>query len=358
MAAAAAAAPLAGLIQADAATNSLIITAPEPLYRNIRAIIDKLDVRRAQVVIESLIVEMTADKAAEFGIQWQALGNVNNSDVGVIGEPEFRRRRHQHHRRQPRTSVRSARASTSASSTARSTSPASAKSRTSRSWRARWKRPPTPTSCRPRRSRRSTTRKRSSWSARTSRSSPARTPLPAAPRQSASTRSRPSSAGTSACSCGCKPQISEGGVVRLAIYQELSSIQNTLTASQGGIITNKRSLRVDRAGRRRQHRRAGRPDRRPHRQQPQLAADPWSTSRGSAISSATRTAAARRPICWCSCAPTSCATKARHPSSRSTATPTSVARSPATRFPTTSSSRASRADSCRKRPKCRRRCSV
>ena len=39
-----------------------------------------------------------------------------------------------------------------------------------------------------------------------------------------------------------RPQISEGGVVRLAIYQELSSIQNTLTAAQGGIITNKRSF--------------------------------------------------------------------------------------------------------------------
>ena len=80
---------LAGLIQADAATNSLIITAPEPLYRNIRAIIDKLDVRRAQVVIESLIVEMTADKAAEFGIQWQALGAVDNSGTGVIAGTNF-----------------------------------------------------------------------------------------------------------------------------------------------------------------------------------------------------------------------------------------------------------------------------
>jgi general secretion pathway protein D len=39
-----------------------------------------------------------------------------------------------------------------------------------------------------------------------------------------------------------RPQISEGGVVKLAIYQELSSIQNTLTAAQGGIITNKRSF--------------------------------------------------------------------------------------------------------------------
>jgi len=84
--------PLAGLIQADAATNSLIITAPEPLYRNIRAIVEKLDTRPAQVVIESLIVEVTADKAAEFGIQWQALGgfNTDNSNsTSVIGGTNF-----------------------------------------------------------------------------------------------------------------------------------------------------------------------------------------------------------------------------------------------------------------------------
>ena len=47
-----------GFIQADPATNSLIITAPEPLYRQMRAMIDQLDVRRAQVYIESLIVEV------------------------------------------------------------------------------------------------------------------------------------------------------------------------------------------------------------------------------------------------------------------------------------------------------------
>lgn len=83
---------LAGLIQADAATNSLIITAPEPLFRNIRAIVEKLDVRPAQVVIESLIVEILADKAAEFGIQWQALGGFkegNSDSTSVIGGTNF-----------------------------------------------------------------------------------------------------------------------------------------------------------------------------------------------------------------------------------------------------------------------------
>jgi general secretion pathway protein D len=80
---------LAGMIQPDAATNSLIITAPEPLYRNIRAIIEKLDARRAQVVIESLIVEVSADKAAEFGIQWQDLSGLNSNNTRVIGGTNF-----------------------------------------------------------------------------------------------------------------------------------------------------------------------------------------------------------------------------------------------------------------------------
>jgi general secretion pathway protein D len=75
-----------GQVQADPATNSLIITASEPLYRQLRAVIDQLDGRRAQVLVESLIVEVNADKAAEFGIQWQSvLGNKGDSLIGVIG---------------------------------------------------------------------------------------------------------------------------------------------------------------------------------------------------------------------------------------------------------------------------------
>ena len=75
-----------GQIQADAATNSLIITAPEPQYRQLRAVIDKLDGRRAQVLVESLIVEVNADRAAQFGIQWQgALGNAGDGVIGLLG---------------------------------------------------------------------------------------------------------------------------------------------------------------------------------------------------------------------------------------------------------------------------------
>jgi general secretion pathway protein D len=75
-----------GQIQADPATNSLIITAPEPQYRQLRAVIDRLDARRAQVFVESLIAEVNADKVAEFGIQWQnAFGNENSRHIGVLG---------------------------------------------------------------------------------------------------------------------------------------------------------------------------------------------------------------------------------------------------------------------------------
>jgi general secretion pathway protein D len=75
-----------GQVQADVATNSLIITAPDPKYRQLRAVIDQLDGRRAQVFVESLIVEVNADRAAEFGIQWQgASGKAGDSVIGLLG---------------------------------------------------------------------------------------------------------------------------------------------------------------------------------------------------------------------------------------------------------------------------------
>lgn len=70
-----------GQIQADPATNSLIITAAEPQYRQLRAVIDQLDSRRAQVFVESLIAEINSDKAAEFGIQWQNVLSGSKKDT-------------------------------------------------------------------------------------------------------------------------------------------------------------------------------------------------------------------------------------------------------------------------------------
>lgn len=60
-------------IQAHIETNSLVIIAPDAVYKSLRGVIEKLDVRRAQVFVEALIVEIQANKSAEFGIQWQAI---------------------------------------------------------------------------------------------------------------------------------------------------------------------------------------------------------------------------------------------------------------------------------------------
>ena len=77
-----------GAIQADPATNALIITAPHNIYNNIRSVIDMLDVRRAQVFVEALIAEVTVGKDAAFGIQWQAGAPTGNGGL-VAGGTNF-----------------------------------------------------------------------------------------------------------------------------------------------------------------------------------------------------------------------------------------------------------------------------
>ena len=72
-----------GIIQADPNTNSLIITATEPVFRDLMKVIAQLDRRRAQVYIESMIVELTDQNAAELGVQWQALNSSNTAFAGT-----------------------------------------------------------------------------------------------------------------------------------------------------------------------------------------------------------------------------------------------------------------------------------
>ncbi len=72
-------------IAADPATNSLVITAPEAVYRSLRGVIDRLDARRAQIYIETLIVEITAENAAEFGIQWTQFGTGRSGNINAVG---------------------------------------------------------------------------------------------------------------------------------------------------------------------------------------------------------------------------------------------------------------------------------
>ncbi len=76
------------VIQAYPPTNSIIITASEPVYRSLRTVIDSLDQRRQQVYVEALIVEVSTGRAAEFGVQWNAGTNVGNGQT-VFGGTNF-----------------------------------------------------------------------------------------------------------------------------------------------------------------------------------------------------------------------------------------------------------------------------
>lgn len=76
-------------IQADATSNAIVIRAPEPVYNQIRAVIEKLDTRRAQIFVEALIVEISSEDAAEFGVQWQSLSGLTESSRQAFGGTNF-----------------------------------------------------------------------------------------------------------------------------------------------------------------------------------------------------------------------------------------------------------------------------
>jgi general secretion pathway protein D len=73
-------------IWADVATNALIVTAPPKIMRSLMAVVDKLDIRRAQVQVEAVIVEVDVNKSANLGVQWLLDGG-NNYGYGVTNLP-------------------------------------------------------------------------------------------------------------------------------------------------------------------------------------------------------------------------------------------------------------------------------
>jgi len=73
-----------GYIQADPAANALIITAPEPLFRELRAVVELLDTRRAQLYVESLVVEVDAAKALDIGLQWKQIFSISQSSLSTL----------------------------------------------------------------------------------------------------------------------------------------------------------------------------------------------------------------------------------------------------------------------------------
>lgn len=70
-------------IQADASANAVVITAAPEIFRSLQSVVQKLDVRRAQVQVEAVIAEVSADKAAELGVQW--LFDGSQGGVGPVG---------------------------------------------------------------------------------------------------------------------------------------------------------------------------------------------------------------------------------------------------------------------------------
>lgn len=72
-------------IQADETTNSLIITATPDVLRSLENVIDKLDIRRAQVLVEAVIAEVSVDRARELGVQWMTYNTGDNvTPIGMI----------------------------------------------------------------------------------------------------------------------------------------------------------------------------------------------------------------------------------------------------------------------------------
>jgi len=79
-------------IQADPATNSIIVIAPEVLYRNILSIIKKLDVRRRQIFVEVLIAEIQGERTDEFSVQWlnaRGFQRINSNSISGIGASQL-----------------------------------------------------------------------------------------------------------------------------------------------------------------------------------------------------------------------------------------------------------------------------
>ncbi len=76
-------------VWADAQTNAIVIDAPPKTMRSLNQIVDKLDIRRAQVLVEAIIVEVIADDKAELGTSWAVEGAGSNTPIGVTNFPDF-----------------------------------------------------------------------------------------------------------------------------------------------------------------------------------------------------------------------------------------------------------------------------
>jgi len=76
-------------VWADTQTNALVVNAPPKMMRSLMQIVDKLDIRRAQVLVEAIIVEVIADKTAELGVTWAIRDeDGSNTPIAVTNFPD------------------------------------------------------------------------------------------------------------------------------------------------------------------------------------------------------------------------------------------------------------------------------
>ena len=76
-------------VWADTQTNAIVVNAPPKMMRSLMQIVDKLDIRRAQVLVEAIIVEVQADKLSELGVTWAIQGASSNAPIAVTNYPDF-----------------------------------------------------------------------------------------------------------------------------------------------------------------------------------------------------------------------------------------------------------------------------
>jgi general secretion pathway protein D len=74
-------------VWADTQTNALIVNAPPKMMRSLMSIVDKLDIKRAQVLVEAIIVEVIADKTSELGVTWGMNDGNSNNPVALTNFP-------------------------------------------------------------------------------------------------------------------------------------------------------------------------------------------------------------------------------------------------------------------------------
>jgi general secretion pathway protein D len=72
-------------IWAEPETNALVITAPAKVMRSLMSVVDKLDIRRAQVQVEAIIVDVNLNKAAELGVNWAMWSNDDDTRIPIGG---------------------------------------------------------------------------------------------------------------------------------------------------------------------------------------------------------------------------------------------------------------------------------